>query len=212
MDQLLEALLGGLLGSGGTTAGQPGGSGGSSNTINLNDLIGMLIGQNASQGQTHHNGISDLINALIGGGAAGGNTGGNNQRINPIAQMLADRLGIPPQLAQAVVAFFISRILQKQLQNLPAGAQPALPATPAGTADDGLDLDDLLDVMGDRRTLQTRLSQSGMANDLARQTGLTPAQANAALQEVVQIVGEQRIKPRPVTTQGVNLKRLLETW
>lgn len=212
MDQLLEALLGSLLGGGGTTAGQPGGSGGSS-TINLNDLIGMLIGQNASQGQTHHNGISDLINALIGGSAAaGGSAGGNNQRINPIAQMLADRLGIPPQLAQAVVAFFISRILQKQLQNLPAGAQPTQPATPAGAADDGFDLDDLLDVMGDRRTLQTRLSQSGMANDLARQTGLTPAQANAALQEVVQIVGEQRIKPRPVTTQGVNLKRLLETW
>lgn len=200
-------LLGGILGGGSAPAAPnrqpaPQQAGG----LGIEDLIGLVIGGNASQGEPHHNGMADLIGAVLGGGRAS-----SSASINPIAKILAERLNISPQIAQAIVAFFMAQMMKRffgkketQQTQRDYRTQPA--------ADDSLDLDDLLDIMGDGSALQSRFSNSGMANQLAAQTGLPEDKANQALQEVVKIIGQQRIKPRPVTTKNIDLKGLLDSW
>ncbi len=211
MAQMLEGILGGGGAAGGrgmprqaAPAMPQGGPG-------IEDLIGSLIGGNASQGQPHHNGIADMIGAIMGGGAGGS----RNAAVNPIARMLADKLGIPPALAQAAVAFFMTKMFQRQMA-------PSAPSAPRGGGgggfmpqrqqEDSLDLDDLLDSMGDSNSLGMRFSNSGMDKELAEKTGMSSDQANKALQEIVNIFGAQREKPNPVTTKGVDLKDLLDAW
>ncbi|HFC11538.1 MAG TPA: hypothetical protein ENJ56_01745 [Anaerolineae bacterium] len=203
----ISGLLEGILGGGGMPQAAPAapqGAGG----LDIGDLIGSLIGANASQGQPHQNGIADMIGAIMGGGAGGG----SRSAANPIANMLAQKLGIPPALAQAAVAFFMAKMFERKMQpraprnDNSGGFQPQRQDT------DSLDLDDLLDSMGDSGSLGTRFSNSGMDSELAEKTGMQPQQANQALQEIVKIFGELRGKPNPVTTKGVDLKGLLDAW
>ncbi len=200
----IRDLLGGILGGGSTSSQQPAPQ---KSGLGVEDLIGLVIGGNASQGEPHQNGMADLIGAVLGGGRPT-----SSASINPIAKILAERLNISPQIAQAIVAFFMAQVMKKffgkkeQTQSVGGGDYRTQPT------DDSLDLDDLLDIMGDGSALQSRFSNSGMANQLAQQTGLPETKANEALQEVVKIIGQQRIKPRPVTTKHVDLKGLLDSW
>ena len=202
-------ILGGILGGGNAQQAMPrqqpapGGMG-------IEDLIGGLIGGNASQGQPHQNGIADMIGAILGGGAGGRGGAGNNI----IAEMLSEKLGIPPALAQAAVAFFMAKMFERQMtrQQRPSGQGGIFEPRRQAETDGGLDLDDLLDSMGDGNTLGMKFNNSGMASDLAKQTGMSPDQANKALQEIVNIVGQQRTRPRPVTAKGADLKGLLDSW
>lgn len=202
----IQDLLGGILGGGNVPAPsrQPAPQQGG---LGIEDLIGLVIGGNASRGEPHQNGMGDLLEAVLGGGRPS-----SSASINPIAKILADRLNISPQIAQAIVAFFMAQMMKKFFgPKDQAQQQPVEDYRPQRT-DDSLDLDDLLDIMGDGNALQSRFSNTGMANQLAQQTGLPEDKANEALQEVVKIIGQQRIKPRPVTTKHVDLKGLLDSW
>ncbi len=202
MAQMLEGILGGGGTSRQAAPAMPQAGGG----VGIEDLIGSLIGGNASQGQPHHNGIADIIGAVMGGGS------GQNAAVNPIARMLAEKLGIPPALAQAAVAFFMAKMFQRQMApSAPSGGSGGS-FMPRQQEEDSLDLDDLLDSMGDSGSLGLRFSNSGMDKELAEKTGMSSDQANKALQEIVNIFGAQRSKPNPVTTKGVDLKDLLDAW
>ena len=118
--------------------------------LGVEDLIGMVIGGNASRGEPHHNGAADIISSLIGGGR-----GASSASINPIAQMLAKRLNIPPQIAQAIVAFFMAQMMKRffggqRQQQQPSGGYAPRGGMPRGgmpqqqQGSDNLDLDDLL--------------------------------------------------------------------
>lgn len=206
-DALAELIAGAL---GGAAGGRPRPSGQSpaGAAPNINDLIGSLIGGAVKPGSSQRGGLADLVSAVL-GGAAGGATG----QINPVAQMLADRLGIPPMLAQIVVAYFMSKVLSGQAQ--PAAGAPSAPdAYGIGKTKPKpgqLDLDDLLTVMDDAPAMQTRLANAGVARELAMMTGLDERSATNAVQELVKIVGEQRRQPIPVPAQ-INLKGLLDSW
>ena len=194
----LAEMLGGILGGGGMPAPSTAPSG----TIDIADLIGAVIGQNASRGQTHQNGIADMIGAIMGGSQQTG-------QINPIAQLIADNTGIPVQLAQIAVAYFMSKMLQGQSQSaLPRGGG----FQPRQSEPNGLDLDDLLDSMGDSGSLGTQFSNNGMAAELAQQTGLSEDKANETLQAIISAIGQQRRRPNPVNPREVNLKGLLDNW
>lgn len=196
-DPLAEMLEGILGGGGAQPTPVPGQAGG---TIDIADLIGAVIGQNARRGPTSQNGIADMIGAILGGQQGG---------INPIAQLIADKTGIPVAIAQMAVAYFMSKMFQGQAQTAPrrgGGFQPRQ-AEP-----DGLDLDDLLDSMGDSSSLGTHFANNGMAAELAQKTGLSEDKANETLQEIINVIGKNRSRPNPVNPREVNLKGLLDNW
>ncbi|MGB1252316.1 MAG: hypothetical protein ACPG8W_16980 [Candidatus Promineifilaceae bacterium] len=195
----LAEMLGGILG-GGNAAPSPAPSSGG---IDIADLIGAVIGQNATQGQTHQNGIADMIGAIMGGGAQGG--------VNPIAQMIADKTGIPVAIAQMAVAYFMSKMFQGQSQSAPRGGGGGF--QPRQAEPNGLDLDDLLDSMGnDSGSLGTHFANNGMASELAQKTGLSENKANETLQEIMSVIGRKRSRPNPVNPRAASLKGLLDNW
>ena len=198
----LAEMLNGILGGGAGSALAPSSGGG----IDIADLIGAVIGQNASRGQTHQNGIADMIGAIMGGQQGG---------INPIAQFISEKTGIPPVIAQMAIAFFMSKMLQGQSQSARGGGfQPSGGGNfqPQEAQPDSLNLDDLLDSMGDGESLGTHFANNGMAAELAQQTGLSEDKANETLQEILNVVGRKRSRPNPVNPREVNLKGLLDNW
>lgn len=171
-------------------------------TIDMGDLIGTILGGSQRSGSTGNGGMADLIGAILGGGSQ------QRGQINPIAQLLAEKLDIPPELAQVAVSFFISKFLSKQFGD----NGQTRDSFDIGRAKDSIDLDDLLDNMDNSSGLQTHFSDTGMARELAQQSGMDEKTAANALEEIVKIVGQQRQQPRPVDGRKVNLKGLLDTW
>lgn len=109
----------------------------------LGDLVGGLTGGQQAGA------LGDMVGGLLGGGSQGGlggMLGGGDLTANPmvagVVQNLAEQLGLPPQIAQTVVAFAMSKLL------------PALTAQLQGQGADqavstgGLDLNDLLQRVG----------------------------------------------------------------
>ena len=209
---LIGSILGGMAGGAETPVSpqaQPQGTGQGQAGGSIADLIGGLIGGGGGQ-QGSGGGIADLIGSIMGGGA-----GMNAQRISPMAQLLADKTGLSPVVAQAVVAFFIAKMMEFVTQRF-TGAQPALPETapqgaapqPSGT----LDLDHLLSNMHDEEAVNQHLSNSGMAQELASTTGLDEETATQSLQTLVMLMGEQKQATEAPPAQSGNLDNLLDSW
>lgn len=206
-------LIGSIFGGGAerpvSPQAQP--SGGSGNGIA--DLIGSLIGGGGGGGrqQSSGNGIADLIGSMIGGGS-----GMNAQRITPMAQMLSEKTGLSPIVAQAVVAFFLAKMMEFVAQRFGGGAQPALPqgrpqeAYPPSSGT--VDLDHLLSNMHDEEVVNSELSNSDMARELASTTGLDEETATQSLQTLVMLVGEQKHSDQSTPAQSGGLDNLLDSW
>lgn len=215
---MMGEILKGILGGGATPQPQrqeqaPAGG------MGINDILGSILGGSQRGGSTQGGGLADLIGTIIGGGGASGMGGGNDMGIlggaavNPIAQILAKRLGISPQMAQMAVMFFMSyfmrRMAQPRAQQQPSQDQYNIGrAKPQGKS---ADLDDLLDIMDDSTAVESRFADSGMAQELAKASGMDPQTANRTLQEILKIVGEQRQAPRMQPAES-NLKGLLDQW
>ena len=156
---------GGLMGS---QPGQPGGAGA--------DLLGELLqgllsgggaGVQAAPGaqMPMGGGLPGILGALLGGGGAG--QIGGTPNLMPFTQALSEKLGISPQLASALigVAFtLLTGMLQKSSQPGRSGAA-------------GMDLDTMLD--------EEFLASSGMAGQVAEQTGLDEETAAHHLREAM---------------------------
>ncbi len=222
----MEALIKGILGGGdqpqqqrrqqAPPQQQAGGLG-------IDDLIGAVLGGSQRAGTQQSGGISDLINAVLGGGArsAGSSSGGlGGAAINPIANILAQRLGIPPAIARAVVAFFMAKFVGGMFNKNKQQQQQRQPEYTPRQDDYGyrrepetLDLDDILDDMDDDYALQGHFANNGMAQELAQMTGIDIKMANTALAEMAKIVGQERRTVKPVRPTANNeLKDLLDTW
>lgn len=183
--------------------------------IDLNDLIGILMGGSQRSGVAQSGGISDLIGAILGGGNAVGTNGvqGGARGVDPISQILSQKLGISPVIAQAIVTFFIGKFLLPKLQGVLQGASKSAQSGYQNKQDDTtINLDDLLDEADNPAALQTHFSNSGMAQELAQYTGIDEKQANVALQELVKIVGDHRTTIKPSNVKETDLKELLDTW
>lgn len=191
MGDLLGSLLSGAGGQAGSA--QAGGGG-------MMDLLGGLMGGQATGGQQ-----AGGMGGLLGGGGSGGLLGG---LMDPIADMLSEKTGLPRETARAVVAFAISKLL------------PALLGSRAGAEPDARSQDLLAQVGGDQGIDATYLRSTGMANELAEQTGLDPETAEQSLQEVFallgQRMGEGQAPPTesegPIRPQLDGLDGLLDNW
>ena len=148
--------------------------------------------------------IADLIGMVLGGGQASSPSQmGMNPLVAPIAKMLADKLGVSPQIAQMIVQFAMAALLSKRNER----------GTASGTASgqQGFDLDDLLE--GDFAY------SSGMASRLSKESGLSEDEAAYSLQEAMMMLsGHPAFKKaaqskRPKTRPSPNkLDNLLDTW
>ncbi|GAB4411013.1 MAG: hypothetical protein Kow00123_24720 [Anaerolineales bacterium] len=193
MDDLLKALLAGATGGTGQpqqpAQGQPAPGGA------LPDLLGTLLGGLAggtgqqaapaapAQAQQPAGGLGGLLGSLLGGGGT--------SPLGSIVQTLAQKLGLPPAVAQAVVLFVLSKLLPALIGGATPQAQAApQPAKPAPTQPQagGLDLGDLLGRMlsgSPRRLSANYLQSTGLHAELAQQAGLDEETALKSLQEVL---------------------------
>ena len=161
----LAGLLQGLLGGGGLGSG-------------MDEAPG--IGSGAASG-LGEGGLGDILGAVLGGS-------GSSAAVDPftsaIAGLLSKKLGLPPQIAQAVVVFVLGKLLKGRTQ---AGA----PAS-AGSGEQGLSLDGLLGRMNSGVPVRrSDIRATGMAQELAAVTGLDRRTAEASLQEVLNALGGQ---------------------
>ncbi len=212
MQDILKALIRGAGPSGSTPAG-----GDAMGQILRSILQGATApAQSGTPGQAQprnlpasgSHSLIDLLGSILGGvqNAQGGQA--STAVGNPLAQLLAERLGIPPQLAEVIVAFFLSKVMSR----VTGGAQQPAEFRRSRTAPDEINLDHLLENANDKKALTAQLNQSGMAQELAQQTGMSPQAAGQSLQALVKLLSEQRQSPVPLQPQKVDLKHLLDTW
>ncbi|MHC5035462.1 MAG: hypothetical protein ACYTFZ_10545, partial [Planctomycetota bacterium] len=112
-------------------------------------------------------------------GGSSTNTG-TSAMLAPMTDALAKKLGLPPEIAQMVLTFAITRLLS-------GGKRGG-----ASASQGGLDLDDLMVRAASNEGIDTDYIQStGMADELAQQTGLDSDTAARSLQEALQMMGGQ---------------------
>lgn len=216
LDDILNAFIGGGIPAQGQTpaAGDP-----------LAEILqGILGGGAAPSGGMPGMGsdpLGGLLEGILGGGMApGGSQGGMgllpgmggdpsmNGLLAPLADALAQKLGLPPEIAMMVVSFLGAKLLSGAggATGSASGAKKGRSARSQATQPQSLDLDSLLETMG---------SDKGTARELAEQTGLDPATAERTLQEAIGMIGgaRQTRKPQPSNRpSGGGLDSLLDTW
>ncbi|MCC7163889.1 MAG: hypothetical protein IT331_15445 [Anaerolineae bacterium] len=168
MGDLLGSLLGGAGGAPQGGAGDP-----------MSDLLGSLLGgggglpQMGGQANDPMAGmLGGLLGGLMGGGMSGGaspagNMGGINTALAPLANALADKLGIPRETAMAAMAIIVPMILNKLMSS---GQGQGAPAT------QGLSF--------------TADEQDEMIHQLTTQTGMDAKSAAYTLDQAVQVLGK----------------------
>jgi len=98
----------------------------------------------------------------------------------PIVEGLAEKVGLPPQIVQAVVAFVMGKLLINRLR--PAAAARRRRAT----------LEDIRQKTNRcMRVTKKELRSSGLAKESSAYTGLDRATAEASLQAVLSQLGHQ---------------------
>jgi len=204
MQEMLEAIMGGA-------SGQQGGM------------------QQGGMQQQASDPISAILEAILGGAAQGGaqqqdsmgavGGAGMDSFLGTIISALAQKIGLPPQLAQIVVSFVLKKLLSGAAGASQSGGYSGGGLLPsASSGDEGLNLDGLLEQMGRGQTVDARALQStGMAEELSRETGLSPDVAAASLEEVLNMLSGQmgRQVPQgwsPQPTKPGSLEDLLDTW
>lgn len=172
----LGGLLEGMLGGGAT-----GGSG------DMGGLLEGLVGGGGQQGAA--GGMGDIFGALLGGGSSTATTGAGSF-LAPIISGVAEKLGLSPQIAQAIVGFVMGKLFAGRLGGGEVPGAVAEGDMPAGQA--GLELDQIVQQLGSGQGLDTTyLRSTGMPEELAAQTGLDPETATAGIQEVFNLLGGQ---------------------
>jgi hypothetical protein len=189
----------------------------------LAEILGSILGggtaqQKRSATQQDGFGLDDIVGAIL-GGSGSGSTSGANSFLTPIIQALAQKLGLPPQMAGAVVAFVLTKVLPGLMGG---GRLPSATPTPSGRGavpqqQEGLDLDGLLEQMGGAHGVdQGYWRSTGIADQLAQQTGLDANTAAMSLQEVFQMIagqlGAARQQSTPAQPKRGGLDHLLDTW
>lgn len=168
LGDLLGSLLGGAGGAPQGGAGDP-----------MSDLLGSLLGggggspQMGGQANDPMAGmLGGLLGGLMGGGMSGGaspagSMGGINTALAPLANALADKLGIPRETAMAAMAIIVPMILNKLMSS---GQGQGAPAT------QGLSF--------------TADEQDEMIHQLTTQTGMDAKSAAYTLDQAVQVLGK----------------------
>ncbi len=186
---LMGSLLGSLLGGGmqqsqgAPPMGTQQGAGG------LGDVMGALLGggmqspapytgtpAGAPQGGV---GVGDILGAVMGGGSPGI---GASPLLAPVSNLLAEKVGLPPVIAQAVVAFVLAKLM--------SGSGGGRPAGRTGLVEEGPGVQDLLQHTSSGRRLDTStLAATGLPEELAQHTGMDVNTATQSLQHALELLG-----------------------
>lgn len=181
------------------------------------DLLEGVLGGGAQKQQQQQKkqssgGIGDILEAVLGGGSRQGQGQvASNPMLTPFVNALSEKMGISPQMAAVIVSAAFGMIVSKTM----GGGKKAAPQAGA-TA--GLDLDDLLD--GDF------MEKSGVAERVAKQTGMNKSDASDSLRKAMEMLGvlpkgqaaapkrTPKRAPAKTTSRGKSgdLKGLLDTW
>jgi hypothetical protein len=162
----------------------------------IGDILGGILGGGAQQSggtQQGAGGIGDILGGILGGGSSIN----SNTFLGPIVQKLAEQLGLPPAIAQMVVSFILNKVMSGAAgaatpsQRTPSQVLPSQrPSQQVPQAQQGLDLDDLLEQMSAGQTLDTGyLNRTGLTSELSQQTGMDPNTAATTLQEAFKMLG-----------------------
>ena len=172
----LGGLLGSLLGAvegGNTQGGAPAGG-------DLGGLLGSILGGGASNtnSQSANDPLGGLLGGLFGGGGqtnmgAMGNASGLTSMLEPFADKLADKIGIPRETAMAVLTVVAPMVINKVMSS---GQQSG---SPLGTSmqREGLSF--------------TPDEKHQMAREIASQTGLDHHAATTTLNQAIQVLSSQ---------------------
>jgi len=155
----LGGLLGGMLG-GGSAA-----SGGSP------DMAGLLGGLLGGSGGSQAGGMSGLLGGLLGGGS--GQSG--NPLVEPIANILAEKLGLSPSVASTLVSAAIPLLMGA----LTKGARQQ-----GGSRSGQVDLAEM-DLAG---LVDEEMQEQDTVRQVATETGLSEEETDQALREALQML------------------------
>jgi hypothetical protein len=190
----LGSLLGGLLGGGAEGVQASGGQGAG----DLGSLLGGLLGGGAGGAQASGGqgagDLSSLLGGLLGGGAGapgasmGPVSGSASSPATAIATALAEKLGLPPQMAQMVVSFVLGRLLI-------SGRSMGVDLGSAGGR-----------AMGLNNIAQAHSQSTDMAQELAQYTGLDPETSSKSLTTVLDLLGSQTA-PQPESATRLPRKK-----
>jgi hypothetical protein len=208
----LSGILGGILGGGAESQGAGG----------MGDLLEAILAGGATAPQPaprrrstppSGGGLGDILGSILGGSSIG-----SNSFLAPIIEALAEKLGLPPAIAQMVISFVLSKLLSGAASRAQAPApQPSRRARPTPVSPGGLDLDHLLEQMGTERGLDSNyLMSTGMAQELSQQTGLDAETAARSLQEALNMMLGSQVaasQPKHISQpKPGSLDNLLDTW
>ena len=145
------------------------------------------LGSSAQAPASGAGGFGDVLGAVMGGGSS---TMASDPFLAPIVNGLAEKLGLPPQVVEAVVAFVMGKLLDNRLQ---PGAEEFRASEASRTARRrGTTLEDIRQKINRRqRVTKKELRSSGLARELSASTGLDRATAEITLQEVLDQLGGQ---------------------
>jgi hypothetical protein len=187
---VLSSLLGGLLGGGGAQSAQGAG-----------DLGSLMVGGGAQGAQG-----GDVLGSLLGGLLGGGVPQGGQQMptaqagisshpfLAPIVNGLAQKLGLPPAIAEVVVSFALTQLLNSLMNRASTGGAQGMQsfASPqrAGEGAGDLQMEDISQRFQSGQAIDAKyLRSAGLSQQLADQTGLDHKTAAASLEQAFQLLG-----------------------
>ncbi len=193
MGDILGQILGAAQGQTSQSPRLPNGGQGGMGDI-LGQILGATQGQSSQasrmpQGQSDLGPLGGILSSVIAGGIGGGGDLKSiaagvaaNAFLAPIVKKIADRLGLPPAVAQAIVAFAVSKLIAGAAENrqiAPAGHAPQPQSAGAPN------INDILQSLGNGQRVDRRtIKQMGLADDLAGQAEIDPTTAARGLQAV----------------------------
>lgn len=148
----------------------------------LDDILGAILGgttqpptgRNRPQQPMGGGGMGDILGAVLGGG---GVNAADNSFLAPLVDQLANKLGLPPALAQVVVSFAVTKMLA---------------AHASGGTHGNFAVNHLMEHLNsDEGVPKDFAHSSGIAAELAQSTGLDTDTAAQALQTVYNAMGRQ---------------------
>jgi len=200
--------LSGLMGGGGAQGAQGGGvlggllggSGAQSAQQGAGDLGG-LMGGGGAQGAQGGDVLGSLLGGLLGGGVQGGQQTptasagiSSHPFLAPIVNGLAKKLGLPPAIAEVVVSFALTQLLNSLMNRASTGGATGMQSFAgsqrAGEGAGDLQMEDISQRFQSGLAIDTKyLRSAGLSQQLADQTGLDQKTAAASLEQAFQLLG-----------------------
>jgi hypothetical protein len=172
--------------------GQQAGAGSVPAGLDLGSLLQAVLGGGGLSGAAQPaasgaGGFGDLLGDIVGGGSS---TMASDPFLAPIVNGLAEKLGLPPEIVQAVVAFVMGKLLGNRLQ--PGVIESAASGPSRKARKRPTTLEDIRQKTNrGQRVTKKELRSSGLVTELSKQTGLDRATATTTLQEVLDELGGQ---------------------